>query len=233
MRLLGATRRFHGGNAIAAGGLPLAVGLALADRLQGGERVTACLFGDGAVAEGESHESMNLAALWHLPVLCGEDIALISYGGTLAKILMAADELERRGVRAEVVDLRTLCPPDTGMVVASVRRAHRAVVVDEGWGSVGISAEVAARIAEEATFDPDRLLVAEGKEVPVGRPLAAITSTAASSGPTPEVPQTTPPLVPPEPAAAPGPAPGGPARDGGGHGRRPASGRPCASGPPP
>jgi pyruvate dehydrogenase E1 component alpha subunit len=69
MHLFDAALRFYGGNAIVAGGLPLAVGLALADQLQRRERVTACFFGDGAVAEGEFHESMNLAALWHLPVL--------------------------------------------------------------------------------------------------------------------------------------------------------------------
>ena len=61
--------RFYGGNAIVAGGLPLAVGLALADTMLDHNRVTACFFGDGAVAEGEFHESVNLAALWQLPVL--------------------------------------------------------------------------------------------------------------------------------------------------------------------
>jgi pyruvate dehydrogenase E1 component alpha subunit len=69
MHLFDASRRFYGGNAIVGGGLPLAVGLALADKLQGRRRVTACFFGEGAVAEGEFHESMNLAALWRLPVL--------------------------------------------------------------------------------------------------------------------------------------------------------------------
>ena len=69
MHLFDAATRFYGGNAIVAGGLPLALGLALADKFQGRERVTACFFGDGAVAEGEFHESMNLAALWDLPVL--------------------------------------------------------------------------------------------------------------------------------------------------------------------
>jgi pyruvate dehydrogenase E1 component alpha subunit len=69
MHLFDAATRFYGGNAIVGGGLPLAVGLALADKLQGRQRVTACFFGDGAVAEGEFHECMNLAALWHLPVL--------------------------------------------------------------------------------------------------------------------------------------------------------------------
>jgi pyruvate dehydrogenase E1 component alpha subunit len=69
MHLFDRSRRFFGGNAIVAGGIPVAVGLALADALTGRAAVTACFFGDGAVAEGEFHESMNLAALWNLPVL--------------------------------------------------------------------------------------------------------------------------------------------------------------------
>jgi pyruvate dehydrogenase E1 component alpha subunit len=69
MHLFDVSRRFYGGNAIVAGGLPLAVGLALADKMQDRSRVTACFFGDGATAEGEFHESLNLAALWRLPVL--------------------------------------------------------------------------------------------------------------------------------------------------------------------
>ncbi len=69
MHLFDAKTNFYGGNAIVGGGLPLAVGLALADRMRREKRVTACFFGEGAVAEGEFHESMNLAALWGLPVL--------------------------------------------------------------------------------------------------------------------------------------------------------------------
>jgi pyruvate dehydrogenase E1 component alpha subunit len=69
MHIFDAATRFYGGNAIVGGGLPLAVGLALADRLSGRDAVTACFFGEGAVAEGEFHESLNLAALWKLPVL--------------------------------------------------------------------------------------------------------------------------------------------------------------------
>ena len=69
MHLFHAPTRFYGGNAIVGGGLPLAVGLALADRMCGRAALTACFFGEGAVAEGEFHESMNLAALWSLPVL--------------------------------------------------------------------------------------------------------------------------------------------------------------------
>jgi pyruvate dehydrogenase E1 component alpha subunit len=69
MHLFDKAAHLYGGNAIVGGGLPLAVGLALADQMQARSNVTACFFGEGAVAEGEFHESMNLAALWHLPVL--------------------------------------------------------------------------------------------------------------------------------------------------------------------
>ncbi len=70
MHLFDVKRRFYGGNAIVGGHLPLAVGLALADKMLGrSERVTICFFGEGAVAEGEFHEAMNIAALWDLPVL--------------------------------------------------------------------------------------------------------------------------------------------------------------------
>lgn len=69
MHLFDASKRFYGGNAIVAGGLPLAVGIALADAMLQRKQVTACYFGDGAVAEGAFHESLNMAALWSLPVL--------------------------------------------------------------------------------------------------------------------------------------------------------------------
>jgi len=69
MHLFDRKHRLFGGNAIVGGGLPLSVGLALAEKMQGSNRITACFFGDGAVAEGAFHESMNLAALWKLPLL--------------------------------------------------------------------------------------------------------------------------------------------------------------------
>ncbi len=69
MHIFDRATRFYGGNAIVGGGLPLALGVALADRMQGGKAVTACFFGEGAADEGEFHECMNLAALWRLPVL--------------------------------------------------------------------------------------------------------------------------------------------------------------------
>jgi pyruvate dehydrogenase E1 component alpha subunit len=85
MHLFDAATRFYGGNAIVGGGLPLAVGLALADKLAGRQQVTACFFGEGAVAEGEFHESMNLAALWKLPVLFCCENNLYAMGTALGR----------------------------------------------------------------------------------------------------------------------------------------------------
>lgn len=80
----------------------------------------------------------------------GTDITLISYGGSLGKTLEAAAKLAGEGVEAEVLDLRTLRPLDIASLVASVRKTHRAVVIDEGWRTGGLAGEVAASIAEEA-----------------------------------------------------------------------------------
>jgi len=85
MHFFDASRRFYGGLAIVAGGLPVAVGLALADKMQRRKRVTGCYFGDGAVAEGEFHESLNLAALWKLPVLFLCENNLYAMGTALAR----------------------------------------------------------------------------------------------------------------------------------------------------
>ncbi len=85
MHLFDAQARFYGGSAIVAAGLPLAVGLALADHLSGRDRVTAAFFGEGAVAEGEFHESMNLAALWSLPVVFFCENNLYAMGTALAR----------------------------------------------------------------------------------------------------------------------------------------------------
>ena len=85
MHLFDAATRFYGGNAIVGGGLPLAVGLALADKIAGRQQVTACFIGEGAVAEGEFHESLNLAALWKLPVLFCCENNLYAMGTALAR----------------------------------------------------------------------------------------------------------------------------------------------------
>ena len=85
----------------------------------------------------------------------GEDLTVLAYGGTLHKALAAADALALNGISAEVVDLRVLRPLDTATIIGSVSRTHRAVVVDEGWRSGGLSAEISARITEEAFFELD------------------------------------------------------------------------------
>ena len=94
----------------------------------------------------------------------GADITLITYGGTLPAVLDAAAQLADEGIDAEVLDLRTLRPLDETAVLASVRKTHRAVVVDEGWRSGSISAEISARITENAFYDLD---------APVGRVCSA------------------------------------------------------------
>jgi pyruvate dehydrogenase E1 component beta subunit len=85
----------------------------------------------------------------------GSDVSLITYGGSLPKTLLAAEQLEVEGIGAEVVDLRSLRPLDAGTVLDSVRKTHRAVIVDEGWRSGSLAGEIAARIAEEAFYDLD------------------------------------------------------------------------------
>ena len=85
----------------------------------------------------------------------GTDITIVTYGGTLGKALDAADDLSSDGIAAEVIDLRTLRPLDDATILASVRRTHRAVIVDEGWRSGSLAAEVSARIMEQAFFDLD------------------------------------------------------------------------------
>ena len=119
MHFFDAARRFYGGLAIVGGGLPVAVGLALADKLQGRPRVTACFFGDGAVAEGEFHESLNLAALWKLPVLFLCENNFYAMGTALARHQAQTDitlKAKGDGVPAEAVD---------GMDVLAVEEATR------------------------------------------------------------------------------------------------------------
>jgi pyruvate dehydrogenase E1 component beta subunit len=85
----------------------------------------------------------------------GRDVTLLTYGGSLQRCLDAATTLARDGIEAEVVDLRTLRPLDDATIMASVRRCRRAVVVDEGWCSGSIAAEIATRIMEQAFYDLD------------------------------------------------------------------------------
>ncbi|WP_237213282.1 alpha-ketoacid dehydrogenase subunit beta [Falsiroseomonas oryziterrae] len=85
----------------------------------------------------------------------GRDVTLITYGGSLFKTLAAADALAVEGIQAEVIDLRVLRPLDTATIIESITRTRRVVIVDEGWRSGSLSAEVAMRIVEEAFFELD------------------------------------------------------------------------------
>jgi pyruvate dehydrogenase E1 component alpha subunit len=125
MHLFDAATNFHGGNAIVGGGLPLAVGLALAEQMRGSDAVVACFFGEGAVAEGEFHESMNLAALWQLPVLFVCENNLYAMGTALALSESETDIHQKAAcykLAAEAVD-----GMDVVAVEAAARRAVHAV----------------------------------------------------------------------------------------------------------
>jgi len=85
----------------------------------------------------------------------GSDLTLVTYGGSLGKTLQAADRLAGEGVSAEVIDLRTLRPLDMPTVLGSLAKTHRMVIVDEGWKSGSLAAEIMARTMEEAFFELD------------------------------------------------------------------------------
>jgi pyruvate/2-oxoglutarate/acetoin dehydrogenase E1 component len=85
----------------------------------------------------------------------GTDVSLITYGGSLYKTLNAAERLAGEGISAEVLDLRTLRPLDTPAILGSVAKTHRAVIIDEGWRSGSVSAEISARIMEGIFYDLD------------------------------------------------------------------------------
>ncbi len=150
MHLFDVSRRFYGGNAIVAGGLPVAVGLALGDAMQKRRRVTACLFGDGATAEGEFHESLNLASLWKLPVLflCENNHYAM---GTALPRYSAETNLSRKADGYRIPSWRV-----DGMDVVAVEDAVRraAASVREGNGPTFLEL-VTYRFRAHSMFDPD------------------------------------------------------------------------------
>ncbi|MFI1628194.1 pyruvate dehydrogenase (acetyl-transferring) E1 component subunit alpha [Streptomyces noursei] len=151
MHLFDAGRRFYGGNAIVAGGLPLAAGLALADRMCGRSRVTCCFFGDGAFAEGEFHETANLAALWDLPLLFVCENNLYAMGTALQRHEAQTDLALRAasyGMAAWAVD---------GMDVEAVERAaRRAAEGIRGGGGPYFLEMRTYRFRAHSMYDPDR-----------------------------------------------------------------------------
>ena len=150
MHLFDAATHFYGGNAIVGGGLPLAVGLALADKLQRRERVTACFFGDGAVAEGEFHECMNLAALWSLPVLFFCENNLYAMGTAIERYESETD-LALKAASYEM----TAWSVD-GMDVLAVEEAARKAATEVRGGGRPCFLELRTyRFRAHSMYDPD------------------------------------------------------------------------------
>ena len=150
MHLFDRATRLFGGNAIVGGGLPLAAGLALADKMQGIRRVTACFFGEGAVAEGAFHESMNLAALWRLPVLYFCENNLYAMGTALERSESQTDlciKAASYGMPAMKVDGQ-----DIVAVLDATRRAQ--AQVREGEGPLFVEYQT-YRFRAHSMFDPE------------------------------------------------------------------------------
>jgi len=150
MHIFDAATRFYGGSAIVAGGIPIAIGLALADKMQRLKHVNACFFGEGAVAEGEFHESLNLAALWKLPVLFLCEDNRYAMGTALERSQSVTDisiKAQSYGIRAEVVD---------GMDVVAVETAARRAVeaVRRGEGPCFLELRT-YRFTPHSMFDPE------------------------------------------------------------------------------
>jgi pyruvate dehydrogenase E1 component alpha subunit len=178
MHVFDAAARFYGGNAIVGGGLPVAVGLGLADAYLGRRgRVTVCFFGDGAVAEGEFHESMNLAALWKLPVLFVCENNLYAMGTRIERALSETNLIAKAqtyGITAESVD---------GMDVAAVERAarHAAETVRNGNGPFFLECRT-YRFRAHSMFDAELYRdKAEVEEWKKRDPIAQLRSHAAET----------------------------------------------------
>ena len=149
MHLFDAATRFYGGNAIVGGGLPLAVGLALAEKMQGRAGLAACFFGEGAAAEGEFHESLNLSELWKLPVLFVCENNLYAMGTRLERSESQPDihiKAQSYNVPADVVD---------GMDVVAVEAATRKAVAAIRGGAGPYLLECRTyRFRAHSMFDP-------------------------------------------------------------------------------
>jgi pyruvate dehydrogenase E1 component alpha subunit len=178
MHMFDVSRRFFGGNAIVAGGLPIAIGLALADHMRALPRVTACFFGEGAVAEGEFHEAMNLAALWRLPVLFLCENNLYAMGTALDRSESETDihlKVQAYRVQSEAVD---------GMDVLAVATAvaRGAEAVRRGDGPYFLELRT-YRFRAHSMYDPE--LYRSHEEVDRWRerdPLALFDARAAAAG---------------------------------------------------
>jgi pyruvate dehydrogenase E1 component alpha subunit len=151
MHLFSAEHRFYGGNAIVAGGLPVAVGLALAAKVQGTGGLVACFFGEGAMAEGEFHESLNLAALWELPVLFCCENNRYAMGTALAR----SESETNLALKAAAYELAawTVDGMDVDAVAAAAHRATE--MLRGGDGPVFLELQT-YRFRAHSMYDPDR-----------------------------------------------------------------------------
>jgi pyruvate dehydrogenase E1 component alpha subunit len=150
MHLFDARNGFYGGNAIVGGGLPLAVGIALADKMQKKPSITCCFFGDGAVAEGEFHECMNLASLWHLPVLFACENNLYAMGTRIDRA-QAETELVRKAAAYNMAAASV-----DGMDVLAVEAAARkAADTARGDGSPYFLECRTYRFRAHSMYDPE------------------------------------------------------------------------------
>jgi pyruvate dehydrogenase E1 component alpha subunit len=178
MHVFDAPTRLYGGNAIVGGGLPIAVGLALADQMQQRGRVTACFFGDGAVAEGEFHESLNLAALWKLPVLFVCENNLYAMGTRLDRAQSQTDIAAK--ARSYLVAAESVDGMDVMAVEAAAARAAEGV--RRGAGPAFLEVRT-YRFRAHSMFDPE--LYRDKAEVEAWRqrdPLATFTARLKEHG---------------------------------------------------
>lgn len=150
MHVFDARTRFYGGNAIVGAGLPLAVGFALADKLMHRSHVTACFFGEGAVAEGEFHESMNLAALWQLPILFLCENNLYAMGTAIERSESETNLCEK--VISYRVPVRAVDGMDVGAVMAATAQAAAEVRIGGGPQFVEFRTY---RFRAHSMFDPE------------------------------------------------------------------------------
>lgn len=178
MHLFDVAARFYGGNAIVGGGLPVAVGLALADRMQGRDRVTACFFGEGAVAEGEFHESMNLAALWRLPVLFCCENNLYAMGTALGRSESQTDIAVKAAAFA-----MPAWPVDGMDALAVAEAAGRAVAAVRASGGPCFLELRTYRFRAHSMFDPELYRAkAEVEDWKRRDPIAALDAALRAAG---------------------------------------------------
>ena len=178
MHIFDRDRRFYGGNAIVAGGLPIALGLALADRMRGLPVVTACFFGEGAVAEGEFHECMNLSALWRLPVLWCCENNLYAMGTALGR----SESETNLAYKAASYEMPAWAVD--GMDVLAVEEAaHRAASEVRGGGGPVFLELRTYRFRAHSMYDPERYRAKEEIEAWRQRdPITLLTARLSDAG---------------------------------------------------